>query len=312
MYSRIPSRPALLLFAAAWAVVATGLCFSQSSPSGTVQPLARHRVTDPYFLRRSLSEIQEKAVDIGTRTAHYKPMFGAGDSESRMVRGVARYGQLTVDPEGNSETVSYPDEEQIYFILEGTGLVEYGGQKVPVKRNDFLYLPVNLRHGVSNPSKAPCVLLIMGYRIPKDVQIIPTPKLLMANVDDVKVVPTHGPGTKFKLLVGDTLSQRDTLAAGQVMTSLFLMEFDPGIDNYPHHHEAEEEIYFILRGRGEMATGAGPTGEEGRYPVKAGDAYFYRVNATVGFYRGPGAENPVILAIRSRYPFTKVEGAWSR
>ena len=312
MYSRISLRPATLLFAAASVVVATGLCFSQGSPSKTVQSPAQHRATDPYFLRRSLSEIQEKAVDIGTRTAHYQPMFGAGDSESRIVKGVARYGQLTVDPAGSSETVRYPAEEQIYFILEGIGLVQYGDQKVPVKKNDFLYLPVNIRHGVSNPSKAPCRLLIMGYRIPKDVQIIPTPKLLMANADDVEVVPTHGPGTKFKLLVGDTLSRRDKLAAGQVMTSLFLMEFDSGIDNYPHHHEAEEEIYFILRGRGEMATGAGPTGEEGRYPVKAGEAYFYRANATVGFYRGQGAENPMILTIRSRYPFTKVEGAWSR
>src|SRR5262249_29051399 len=159
---------------------------------------------------------------------------------------------------------------------------------------------------------SPCQLLIMGYRIPKDVQIVPTPRLLMANADDVEVVPTHGPGTKFKLLVGDTLSKRDKIAAGQVMTSLFLMEFDPGIDNYPHHHEAEEEIYLILKGRGEMATGGGMTGDEGRIPVKAGDAFFYRANATVGFYRAPGAENPVILTIRSRYPFTKIEGAWSR
>jgi len=312
MHSRSTVRPALLLIAAAWAIVAAGLCFSQSPPSKTGQPPARHRVTEPYFLRRSLSEIQEKALDIGNQTAHYKPIFGAGDSDSRIVRGVARYGQLTVDPGGSSETVSYPAEEQIYFILEGTGVVEYGDQKVPVKKNDFLYLPVNLRHGVSNPSQAPCQLLIMGYRIPKDVEIKPTPKLLMANADDVKVVPTHGPGTKFKLLVGDTLSQRDKLAAGQVMTSLFLMEFDPGIDNYPHHHDQEEEIYFILKGHGEMATGAGPTGEEGRYPVKAGDVYFYRANATVGFYRSHDAENPMILTIRSRYPFTKVEGAWSR
>ena len=312
MYSRISSIPAPLRFAAGLAVFGAGLCFSQAPPSKAVASPARHRAAEPYFLRRSVSEIQEKAVDIGTSTAHYKPMFGAGDSDSRIVKGVARYGQLTVDPAGSSETVSYPDEEQIYFILEGTGLVQYGDQKVPVKKNDFLYLPVNVRHGVSNPSKAPCQLMIMGYRIPKDVQIVPTPKLLMANADDVEVVPTHGPGTKFKLLVGDTLSKRDKLAAGQVMTSLFLMEFDAGIDNFPHHHEAEEEIYFILRGRGEMATGAGPTGEEGRYPVKAGDAYFYRANATVGFYRSQDAENPTILTIRSRYPFTKIEGAWSR
>ena len=87
-----------------------------------------------YFLDDLFPKFRKSAVDIGTETAHYKPMFGAGDSESRIVKGIARHGQLTVEPAGSSEIVSYPDEEQIYFILEGTGLVQYGDQKVPVKK----------------------------------------------------------------------------------------------------------------------------------------------------------------------------------
>ena len=82
------------------------------------------------------------------------------------------------------------------------------------------------------------------------------------------------------------------------------MEFAPGGTNIPHHHEAEEEIYFVLEGSGDMVAGGGADGNEGRYPAKAGDAYFFRLNTTVGFYSGarPGDPKDLVLAIRSTFP----------
>jgi hypothetical protein len=48
-------------------------------------------------------------------------------------------------------------------------------------------------------------------------------------------------------------------------------------------------------------------GIEGRHPAKAGDAYFFRLNCTVGFYAGnkPGEEKAHILAVRSLFPFNR-------
>src|SRR5579872_4627070 len=96
-------------------------------------------------------------------------------------------------------------------------------------------------------------------------------------------------------MIGDTTSKRDRIAAAHVLTSLYVMEFAPGGTNFPHHHETEEEIYMVLSGQGDMVAG------EGRHPAKAGDAYFFRLNCTVGFYsseQGPAH----ILAVRSLYP----------
>jgi hypothetical protein len=44
-------------------------------------------------------------------------------------------------------------------------------------------------------------------------------------------------------------------------------------------------------------------GVEGRFPAKAGDAYYFRPNCTVGFYNQnkPGAK-AYILAVRARIP----------
>jgi mannose-6-phosphate isomerase-like protein (cupin superfamily) len=254
-------------------------------------------------LRRSLAEIAEQTSDLSTATAHYRPLFGRGDDNSQIVRGVARFGELTVDPGGHSKTVSYANEEQVFFILTGAGVLHYGEENVPVKPNDFMYLPVGIEHGISNRAEIPCRLIVMGFKIPSSREVAATPRLMVANTDDVEWTATHGPGSRFKLLMGNTESKRDKLAASHVLNSLFIMEFQPGIDNKPHHHDREEEIYFILQGEGEILTGEGPDGLGGRYPAKAGDAFFFRLNATVGFSRGPGDENPRILAARSSYPF---------
>jgi len=104
-------------------------------------------------------------------------------------------------------------------------------------------------------------------------------------------------------MVGDRKSTRDKIAAGLVVTSLFVMEFAPEGTNFPHHHETEEEIYLVLDGHGEMVADGGMDGIEGRHPASAGDAYFFRLNCTVGFYNSNDSKAH-ILAVRSRFPFS--------
>lgn len=266
---------------------------------------------DPTFLRRSTGEIDPKPDHLTSRTASYKPIFGIGDSQADQLKSVARYGELTVAPGGLSAIVSYPAEEQIYFVLAGKGTLLYGGERAAIRTNDFMYLPVGVKHGIANDSKTPVRALVMGFRIPRDVRIPPAPKLMLANTDDVPLVPVsgHGQTCLFKLLMGTTESRRDKLAAASRMVSLFIMDFAPGGTNIPHHHEMAEEIYYVLRGHGVMVAGGGADGNEGRYPARQGDAWFIRLNATVGFYSGasPGGEHDLVLAVRSKYPFSKPE-----
>ena len=268
---------------------------------------------DPTFLRRSLAEIAPKPDDLtfGTTGASYQPVFGGGDAQASQLKGIARYGALTVAPNGASAIVSYPAEEQIYFVLAGKATLLYGDERAAIRENDFMYLPVGAKHGIANTSDAPIRLLVMGFRIPPGTEVAPTARLMLANADDVPLVPVqgHGPTSLFKLLMGTTESRRDKLAAASQMVSLFIMDFAPGGTNIPHHHDMEEEIYYILRGKGDMVAGGGSDGHEGRHPAKAGDAYFIRLNATVGFYSGSKEGDPhdLVLAVRSRYPFSKRE-----
>ena len=260
---------------------------------------------EPLYLRRSAGLVAEKPDDLTTARAHYKPLFGVGDGEARAVKGIARFGALTVDPDGATKVVSYDREEQAWFVVKGSGTLLYGDEKAPLRPNDFAYLPPGVKHGILNASAEELHVIVMGYLIPEGKQVLQTPKLMLANADEValQVLGQHGPTTKFKLLLGNTRSTRDKLAAAQQITSLFIMDFAPGGTNIPHTHPAEEEIYYILRGKGEMVAG-GTAENESRHACKEGDAFYFPPKTLIGYYSQAveGQPHDLILAVRSLYP----------
>lgn len=270
---------------------------------------AAERRVAPTFLYRNISAVPEKVADITTSTCHYKPLFGDGDTDTSIVVGIARYGDAIVDPNGDCKSVQYPEEDQVYVVLDGAGSLKYGTQNVSLKKEDYIYIPATMPHMLSNRSATPLSVIVMGFRT-KGFEKAPMPQTPQkANIEDVptQTVSGHPSSTLYRLLMGDVDSKRDRIRAGRVLTSLFLMEITPGGTNFPHHHEREEEIYLVLDGHGQMVAGGGIDGIEGRHPAKAADAYFFRLNCTVGYYSAPDAKSR-ILAVRSWYPGMVLKG----
>jgi mannose-6-phosphate isomerase-like protein (cupin superfamily) len=260
---------------------------------------------DPGFLRRNLAAVQPHPDDLTENAAgaSYKPLFGAGDPDAGQLTTVARYGELTLSPGAASAIVSYPAEEQMYFVTAGSGALVYGAETAPLRKNDFAYLPPGVRHGIRNSADAPLRVIVMGYRIPSGVKADSPLQPMLANADDVQlqVLGQHGPTTQFKLLMGLTSSKRDKLAAAMVMNSLFIMDFAPGGTNIPHNHPAEEEIYLILRGAGEIVAGRDADGKDIRHAAGEGEAFFFKPGTQVGYFSHAreGQPHDLILAARS-------------
>ena len=124
---------------------------------------AGERKIDPTFLYRNTATVKEKNSDMTTATCHYKPLFGQGDSDTSVVVGVARYGQAIIDPKGECASVQYPDEDQVYLVLNGSASVQYGKDTVS-EAEDYLYIPSTIPHAASNPSTKALTVLVMGYR----------------------------------------------------------------------------------------------------------------------------------------------------
>lgn len=257
---------------------------------------------DPTFLFRELPKIAPGKAALSSPTATWRPMFGEGDANSGILKGVSRFGELTVSAKGNSTRVRYPREENVIVIREGEGSIIYNGQVNPVKADDFVYIPPGVEFAFQGGAK-PLKAVITGFKIPEGTKIQMPDKMPVANISEVKLteVAGHPNSARYRLLMGDTTSKRDRLAVAHTMVSLYILELAPGGTNAPHHHELQEEIYLLLDGTGEMVAGSGMNGIEGKYPAKPGDAYFYRANATVGFYNAK--DKPArVLALRSTAP----------
>jgi mannose-6-phosphate isomerase-like protein (cupin superfamily) len=275
-----------------------------TAPVGLI--LGAERTVDPTFLYRNLPATPFVDSDESTASCRYRAVFGKGDGHLEIVKSVARFGELVIAPGGRCDAVNYAAEEQVFYVLQGSGSVTYRGKPVPIRKGDFMYFAPGAEHSAVNDSGELLRIALMGFHVPADGQYGMPVKLPIANEAEAEkqTVGSHPSSTLYQLLLGDTTSKRDLLAAGRTVTSLFVMEFEPSGTNFPHHHATEEEIYLLLDGKGEMVAGGGLDGVEGKHPANPGDAYFYRLNATVGFYADatPGRKSR-ILAVRSRYPF---------
>ncbi len=266
----------------------------------------QERKIDPTWLHRKLPEAKVAAAAFTTESCRYKALFGDGDTEARILQSVSRFGEMEIAAHGNCQAELYAREEEIYFVVSGRGVLHYGDEPHAMRQSDFTYLAPGVKHSISNDSGEPLQVLVMSFKIPAKIAInAPSPQPKIVNLDDVKeeTVGGHPSSVLYKLLIGPRNGKRDALDEAYVVTSFFWMNFAPGGTNFPHHHETAEEIYLVMDGSGEMAAGSGMDGIEGRFPAKAGDAYYFRPNCTVGFYNQnkPGAKAH-ILAVRSRIP----------
>ena len=273
--------------------------------------LAQDRKVDPTWLHRYLPQLSAAEGDLASPTCHYTPIFGDGTSGNRILQSVSRFGEVALDAHGDCRNTIYDREEEIYFVLEGNGLLHYDDQTYPLRPRDFTYLPPRIRHSLQNSSEQVLRVIVMGFKIPSKVSIgtaAPQPRIV--NLDDVKQenVDGHPTSVLYKLMLGPRTGTRDAIDVAYVVTSLFWMDFAPGGTNFPHHHQSAEEIYLVMEGQGEMVAGSGMDGVEGRFPAKAGDAYYFRPNCTVGFYNQDKAgAKAYILAVRSRIPMEEAD-----
>lgn len=271
--------------------------------------LAQERTVAPTWLYRYVPGIPEQRTDFSASSCHFTAIFGEGDSESKALQSVARFGEVAVDGHEACRPVEYSRQEELYFVLSGGGVLHYGDESHAMRKDDFAYVPPAVRHGLSGSSEEPFRVVVATVKVPPESPIAgPASKPMVANLDELKeqTVEGHPTSVLYKLLIGPHTGTRDRINAAYEVVDFFLMDFAPGGTNFPHHHEVEEEIYLVLDGEGKMAAGSGMDGIMGLHAAKAGDAYYFRPNCTVGFYNQdtPGAKAH-ILALRTFVPLPK-------
>ena len=102
--------------------------------------------------------------------------------------GATKLGyNITIIPSGKK---SYPFHnhhvsEEMFLILEGTGLLRFGDKKFPIKKNDIIACPTGDRsvaHQIINDSKTDLRYLALGTKTPYDICEYPDSDKILSRV----------------------------------------------------------------------------------------------------------------------------------
>src|SRR5262245_27407065 len=121
----------------------------------TLAGWTQERAVDPTRLHRYVPTLSEVKTDLTTGTCHYKPIFGEGDADKRILQTVVRFGEVTVDAHGSCGSVSYERQEELYLVLEGQGSLALGEGTQSLRARDFTYLAPGVKHSFANSSEKP-------------------------------------------------------------------------------------------------------------------------------------------------------------
>jgi mannose-6-phosphate isomerase-like protein (cupin superfamily) len=141
----------------------------------TSQLHSQQRKVDPTWLHRFVPNLSDANSKMATQSCHYKPLFGEGDKDAALMQSVSRVSQVTIEPNGACQPVLCEREEEIYFILQGSGLLRYGDDKTAMRTNDSTYLAPGAKHSIENDTGQALRVLVMGFNIPSSVSISGAP-----------------------------------------------------------------------------------------------------------------------------------------
>ncbi len=118
---------------------------------------------------RNVDEIKEIQAH---GEALYKYFFMRKDIYERLnmediLRDLGGFWQTTVNPGKRLEPHSHENHEQIYYILDGGGLLTVGEETRRVRKGDAIYIPPKTSHSFYNDTEKPCIILMVDAIIEK-------------------------------------------------------------------------------------------------------------------------------------------------
>jgi len=118
---------------------------------------------------RNINEIKEIQAH-GEALYRYffmrKDVYGYLSMED-VLRRLGGFWQTTVRPGKNLEPHRHENHEQIYYVLEGGGLLTIGDETRNVTKGDAVYIPPNATHSFYNDSDSPCVIVMVDEILEK-------------------------------------------------------------------------------------------------------------------------------------------------
>ncbi|MBQ3585143.1 MAG: cupin domain-containing protein [Synergistaceae bacterium] len=206
-----------------------------------------------------LTELDKENVAGGKGTLHGE--FAFIRDNARDEDAITEIGFMTLKHGAFIGLHSHADNEDAYLILSGTGIFTDGsGNAYVVRPGDMTIARPGQWHGLANINSEELVFLdIIAKNGSADLEAIkanPTPQYFPADKLFDKNVE-HAGGTGEGTLYGKFAFRREQADINHAIKESGLMTLKPGDSIGLHKHEANEDTYIILAGKGLFVDGEG-------------------------------------------------------
>ncbi len=251
-----------------------------------------------------------------------------GDAAGSVGVGVNR---VRIDPEGLSTPPhSHGASEEIFFVLEGSGLSWQDEQVYEVRAGDCIVHPANREEHTLRAGDDGLVALVYGTRHPTELGWLPRSGAIRlgwpwveGRTDDPWDVEAKAEPLAFgepaprppNIVNVDEVEGEDGgtfkelgEAAGSVRTGLNWERLAPGKDSGPPHcHSAEEEVFVVLDGEGTLELWPSPIAEQRGssredVPLRAGHVVSQPPGKRIGHTLRAGDGGMTVLLYGTREP----------
>ena len=206
-----------------------------------------------------LTELDKENVAGGKGTLHGE--FAFIRDNARDEDAITEIGFMTLKHGAFIGLHSHADNEDAYLILSGTGIFTDGsGNAYVVRPGDMTIARPGQWHGLANINSEELVFLdIIAKNGSADLEAIkanPTPQYFPADKLFDKNVE-HAGGTGEGTLYGKFAFRREQADINHAIKEIGLMTLKPGDSIGLHKHDANEDTYIILAGKGLFVDGEG-------------------------------------------------------
>lgn len=206
-----------------------------------------------------LTELDKENVAGGKGTLHGE--FAFIRDNARDEDAIKEIGFMTLKHGAFIGLHSHADNEDAYLILSGTGIFTDGsGNAYVVRPGDMTIARPGQWHGLANINSEELVFLdIIAKNGSADLEAIkanPTPQYFPADKLFDKNVE-HAGGTGEGTLYGKFAFRREQADINHAIKEIGLMTLKPGDSIGLHKHDANEDTYIILAGKGLFVDGEG-------------------------------------------------------
>ena len=81
------------------------------------------------------------------------------------MKSFEHFARITLRPGDTNNLHTHKDAEQVYFVMQGEGVIQVGEERENVSAGDVVFLPAKVQHGFFNTGDKQAIVYLIGVKV---------------------------------------------------------------------------------------------------------------------------------------------------